>query len=155
MYDILQCAPVSEVVAELGVCRLTPSGRNPLGELKSGDVKIKGPLTTFATADQVHIEHMSNGRACLVRLTGQRRVNAGVYFDVEAYDTCDVLMLTSFAGLAIRLAGAENNTYVRVGVVVIYVRRGIVDDSSKSVVFEWSQKLTASDYPPPTLITLL
>ena len=156
LYDILERAGGTDYCAELEDCSITPSGRNPLGELKSGYANIKGPLTTLTAVDQKRNGHTSNGKACTVRLSRQRHVYAGVYFDLETYDTCDVIMITPYAGLAIRSVDSSKNTYVRVGAVVAYMRMGVVDDVGAPVtVEEKDASLSAADHPHPTSITLL
>jgi hypothetical protein len=156
LYDILQRAVVSEHVAQLEDCRVVPSGRNLLGEVKEGYVRIKGPMTTLEAVDQVHIGHGSNGRACRLRLKGQRHVYAGVYFDLKAYDTCQVLMLTSSSGLALRLVDAEKSTYVRVGAVMAYMRNGITDDAGELITSaEEKTSLSASDHLEACSITIV
>jgi hypothetical protein len=154
-YNIVQAVPYDKEVAELELCSLTPTGRNPLGELKSGYANIKGPLTSLDAIPHDPHDHLSNGKACEVRLTGQRRVVAGVHFDLEDYDSCEVLMLTTFAGLAIRSVDVSKRTYVRVGVIQIYAGRGLSHDSGEPIVVDWKQGLTALHFPPPASITLL
>jgi hypothetical protein len=152
-YNIVQAMPHHEEIAQLETCRLIPTGRNPLGELKSGYAKIKGPLTSLSAVRQD--DHASNGIACEIRLTEQRRVVAGVHFDLDDYDHCEVLMLTTFAGLAIRSVDASKGTYVRIGVLQVYAGKGLSHDSGEPILLDHKQGLTASDYPQPTSITLL
>jgi hypothetical protein len=145
-----------EYIAHFEDCAVIPSGINPLGELKSGYAKIRGPLTTLTTIDQEVLGHLCNGRACTIQLTRQRRVYSGVFFDHEMYDTCDVIMITSHLGLAIRPTKSTQGTYVRVGQLSIYERMYDVANDANMVVSKGLERtLTASDYPEPTSITLL
>lgn len=110
------------LLAQLEDYEVIPSGLNPLGELKSGYARIKGPLTSLKLVEQEAIGHLSNGRACTKQLTGQRHVCSGVYFDHEICDSCEVVMIMPYAGLAIRLAESNQDTDVRVGAVFVYLR---------------------------------
>jgi hypothetical protein len=120
LYDILQrYVDSGDVIARLEDCNVVPKGINPLGELESGYAKLKGPLTTLAVAPEGTMGHTSSERGYTIRISPQRHVYSSVYFDLESYDTCDALMITSHTGLAIRPVDIHENTYVRVGAVVL------------------------------------
>tara|TARA_R110002003_G_scaffold62_2_gene5554 strand:+ start:5152 stop:6039 length:888 start_codon:yes stop_codon:yes gene_type:complete len=158
LYDILErLDSTSEELAQLEDCEIIPSGRNALGELKSGYARVTGPITTLTSTDQGHIGNVSNGKAYTVKVSEHRHVLAGVYFDLEECDNCDALMITPYAGLAIRPVSATKDTYVRVGAVATYQRMGLLDDSGHflTVPDPLNLVLSASDYPPPTTVTLL
>jgi hypothetical protein len=156
LYDILERAMEGETVASVEECRVVPSGRNELGELKEGYVRIRGPMTRMKLVEQTHIGHASNGRACMLRLEGGRGVYAGVYFDLDTYDMCDVLMLTSSSGLALRAVDGKKGTYVRVGAVVAYMRNGIVNDAGEQIESgEERRNLSASDHVEASSITII
>lgn len=157
LYDIIERFVYSwDYIAQFEDCEVIPSGINPLGELKSGYARIRGSLTTLTAVDQKAIGHLSNGRACTIQLTDKRHVYSGVYFDHERFDTCDVVMITPYAGLAIRPVESKQNTYVRVGAILVYLRMGISTDTGDVVLSEGeSQTLTAVDYPQSTSITLI
>jgi hypothetical protein len=158
LYDMLEGnSDVNNRCAEFEGCHIVPSGKNNiLGELKSGYARIKGPLTTLTAVAQKYIGHTSQGRACTVRLLEHRHVYAGVYFDVDTYETCDVVMITPGAGLALRPVDGRKGTYVRVGALSVYMSEGVVDDKGDPVsINERLSSLSPSDYPEPTSVTLL
>jgi hypothetical protein len=159
VYSVVENALSFQCCAQLEECNVKPSGINLLGELESGYARIKGPITTLIAIEQEkvkHLKHLSNGRACTVQLSKNRHVYAGVYFDCETYESCNVLMITSEAGLVIRPIDVDNGTYIRVGAISVYVREGMVDDEGREVdLGEHYQSLEASDYPEPISITLV
>jgi hypothetical protein len=154
--EILEHASNMEICAELEDCKVVPSGSNALGELKSGYAKIKAPLTTLTVTAQKNIGHASNGLACTVRLREQRRVYAGVSFDIESHETCDVVMIAVNAGLAIRPVDLSKGTYVRIGLVSIYKGEGGLDSEGRELdLGDRTVSLQASDYSEPISITLI
>ncbi|KAF2825366.1 HET-domain-containing protein [Ophiobolus disseminans] len=157
LYDILQRASRAwDFCSQLEHCNVVPSGSNPLGELKSGYASIRGPLTVISDTDQEIFGNTTNGKACKVHLSGHRYVYGGVYFDLEDYETCNILMITPYDGLALRPVNATTNTYVRVGAVWAFINMGIIHESGAKQSFAVHESpLSAADYPEPTLITLL
>lgn len=154
--ETLESATKLNLCAQLEDVKVVPSGSNPLGELKSGYAKIRAPLTTLTITVQNHIGHASNGVACAVGLRDQQQVYGGVHFDVESYETCDVVMISVDAGLVVRPVNSSKGTYIRVGLVSIYNGYGGFDKEGSEVKFgEWGTLLTASHYPEPVSITLL
>jgi hypothetical protein len=135
--------------AELEECSVVPKGSNPLGELKSGSARIKGPLTTI-----ISIEHIPtiNGRACKIRLRDQKFQKATVHLDLEYYDSCEAVMITPYVGLAVTPTLSDENRYVRVGIVTVH-RDDHERDHNGMVVF--GPSFTASDWPAPSTVVLL
>ncbi|KAH7074097.1 heterokaryon incompatibility protein-domain-containing protein [Paraphoma chrysanthemicola] len=158
LYDILERFNTAwKDLAVLEDCQIVPSGKNPLGEIKTGHARIRGPITTLTSTSQKHIGNVSNGKACTIKLSQGRNVLAGVYFDVEEYDECDVLMTTPYAGLAIRRLEKTEDSYLRVGAVGMYQRMGVLDDDGNVLDVPDLKDLefSAADFPPSRTITLL
>jgi hypothetical protein len=142
-----------EYIARLEECSVTPVGHNPLGELKAGLARVNGPVTSIK-----HIEPAlpamaaptsTYPRACIIQLRDQSISEAGVVFDFEEYDRCDVLMLTPHAGVAIISVDGCENHYVRVGIVRV---KGQMKADGR---INRESNLTVADYPESRTIVLL
>ncbi|KAF2687996.1 HET-domain-containing protein [Lentithecium fluviatile CBS 122367] len=124
--------------ATLEECSVTPVGSNPFGELKAGFARLRGPLTVIEEVER-HEESIS--RNCLLRLRDQARVKAKVFFDFEIYENAPVLMITPYAGLALKHMDPGGDQFARVGIVQIWK-----DPDSRP--------LSISQLPEPTTIVL-
>jgi len=125
--------------ATLEECSITPAGENPLGELKSGFAKLRGPVTVV---EQVGKDGTSEGLSCLLRLRGEYSVEAKVRFDFDTLDPCPVIMITPHTGLALKSISISRCEYVRIGTVQVW------KDPNNPV-------LSSLQYPAPVTITLL
>jgi hypothetical protein len=155
LYRLLENDPCMPVCAELLDCDVTPKGVNPLGEITKGFAKIRAPVSAlFDIASQ----ESSNGRECKVRLTNERLAEGRVYFDIDVYKCCGVVMITSDIGIAIIPVNIAESTYIRVGALLVH---RVIKSKSKDcgreglAPFHHDELLTASHYPNPTIITLL
>jgi hypothetical protein len=142
LYTLLDNDPGGKIYAELQECRVNPVGKNPLGELGSGFARIKGPVTCVIDVAQ---QQSSSGRNCMIRMADCGLAEGCVYFDVEAYGECDVLMITPHTGIAILPVDLTNNTYIRVGAVSVC--RAFKNNSLT--------ELSEPQHPKPTVVTLL
>lgn len=150
LYNAVDYVDAGNFCAQLEDCSVAPKGNNPLGELKSGLARITGPVTSIVSVDH---SVTRNGRDCKVLLRDRRLVAAGVYFDFEPYDSCQILMITPHTGIAITPVGTEKDTFVRVGVVSVPL---LWDDVELLRASERRGRyLTVSEFPQPTSITLL
>lgn len=129
----------TDFCAKLEQCSLTPSGLNPLGELKAGFIRIRGPMTAI---EQIGQERTSEGLDCYLRLRDRSLVKGKVFFDFEKHENSAVLMLTPHTGLVITLVDKARNDYVRVGVVQVW------KDPD-------NPPLSASKYSEPASVVLL
>ncbi|KAF2798575.1 HET-domain-containing protein [Melanomma pulvis-pyrius CBS 109.77] len=133
----------TDYCAELEHCSVETVGENPLGELKGGFARIRGPVTAINLVENDGKEQENTaGLDCLLQLREQEFVEAKILFDFERDEHCEALMLTPHTGLAVALVDATKREYVRVG--TIHVPEG--SDSSL---------LSASQYPESTSIVLL
>jgi hypothetical protein len=142
LYDSINDYPVGETCAELQECRVVAKGKNPLGELESGFARIKGPVTSVV---DVAPQQSSSGRSCMIHTASHGLTEGSVYFDVDPYEDCDVLMTTPHTGIAILPVDSTNNTYTRVGAVRVH--KCFQNDSLNQLV--------EPQYPEPTVVTLL
>jgi hypothetical protein len=149
LYNNLDYSGKWNECARLEECSVQPKGRNPLGELESGFARIRGPVTKVT---EVAHTISRKGRPCFIRLKDQSLTAASIFFDVDAYDDCEVLMITPHAGLALVPSPTANNSYLRVGVVSIQALWNAVEIMRLTERPErW---LPASAYPEPRTITL-
>lgn len=156
VHDEFQYAADFNYCAQLVDVAVTPKGGNPLGELESGYARIKAPLTILKMTEQDRFGADTIGRSCVVRLKNGRFAHASVYFDGPRYETCQVLMVTTSAGLAVQAVEERENTYVRVGAVLIYARMPLADEFGYPKTYELLKTaLLPSAYTEPTLVTLL
>jgi hypothetical protein len=132
-----------EYCATLEECSVTPAGANPLGELKTGFARLRGPLTMIEDVRSTYPPSASD--SCWLQLRDHSRIEAYVFFDFDAYDNSPVLMITSNIGLVIRQVRVGGDQFVRAGIVQIPMTQGFFDDVRLSVV----------QLPAPTTITLL
>jgi hypothetical protein len=151
LYTLLENDLGREIIAELLDCDVTPIGKNPLGELKTGYAKIKGPV---AAVFDVASQQSSKGRSCRVRMTDDRLAEGTVYFDIEVHPSLQVLMITPHTGIAIIPVDVAEGTYTRVGAVSVYRVFDTGNGDSRAWV-DRDNSLSASYYPKPTIITLL
>jgi hypothetical protein len=155
VYTLLENDPGREMCAELMDCDVTRRGKNPLGELKKGFAKIKGPV---AAVFDVARQQSSDGRKCMVRMTNDRLAEGSVYFDTDVHGSCQVLMITPHSGIAIIPADIVKGSYVRVGAVSVHRMLGPVNEPSKNVHPHFVYRdnhLSTSHYPKPAVVTLL
>ncbi|KAI4615878.1 hypothetical protein J4E80_006297 [Alternaria sp. BMP 0032] len=141
--------------AELLSCEVTPKGKNPLGELTDGFAKIRGPI---AAVSAVSSDLSLNGRECMVSMTNGRLAEASIYFDIDVYDSCQVLIITPHMGVAIIPTEVAEGTYTRVGVVSVYRVFDAGSDTrsrGKRAHENRDRSISASHYPSPEIITLL
>jgi hypothetical protein len=151
----------TDLHVELQECVVTPlNWQNPLGVLKAGFARIKGPVTAVTG-----IENKKDGNngiydtICNIALSGNRLTPARISFDfmsdVPTYPSfgvnfddeheylrhklCDVLMINQNAGIAIVAVNAKEDQYVRIGVVA---RLGPYPT------------LCAADFPEPSSVIL-
>lgn len=151
LYLLVERTPDTGFCATLEECSVTPQGLNPLGELASGFARIRGPITSLGNvASQVS----STGRACVIQLVDEEIAQGSMYFDIDVYEGCDVLMLTPNTGLAIIPVERRDQTYVRVGVVSLYTRGSTPYDPVQSFFTKRGRDFAAADYPEPSCITL-
>jgi hypothetical protein len=155
IYTLLENDPGKGVCAELLDCGITPKGVNPLGEVTKGFARIRAPV---AAVFDVAPQQSSERRECKVRMTGGRLADGSVYFDIEMYESCEVVMVTPHTGIAIIPVNITESTYIRVGALSVYrviesVGQGC--ERENLAPFHHDNSLTASHYPSPTVITLL
>ncbi|RAR12327.1 HET-domain-containing protein [Stemphylium lycopersici] len=157
VYAILEIDYGNGLCAELLECSLTPkSSKNPLGELVSGFAKIKAPVVQVS---KIAKEQSYTGRDCMVHMGENQVTEAGVYFDVECYDSCEVLMITPHTGIAVvPVHGRDSMTYSRVGAVEVYrifdpKGPGGKDDGPAST--NRDKFLSIADWPEPSVVFLL
>lgn len=130
-------------------CSIVPKGSNPLGEIQSGYARLAGPLTRLVNITRAP---SINGRECDAMSRDQSRIRATVRFDLEYVESCEVLLITPYAGLAIVPVEDKTQTYIRVGIVTAY-RDDRERDGNGMVVF--GPSLTAASWPEPTTVFLL
>lgn len=130
-------------IAEFEDCEVIPAGENPLGELKSGFARIRGPLSVALHINPKRVRAAS-GHECVMRLIDDRLVTAWINLDFEVYEQCTLVMLTPYAGLAILQVNSERSEYMRVGAV--QVQR---NEDLDQPLFSKEQ------YPQPTSIVLI
>ena len=135
----------AEMCAEFQECNLVPKGRNPLGELESGYARIRAPQVTVFDLEP---KQTINGRKGKVRLRNQTERVVAVYFDLEYYEACDVLMITPSLGLAVVPVRSKEHHFVRVGIVEVLLLGG-------TFYGEGFEKLSSSDWPESQSVTLL
>ena len=155
IYTLLENDPGKGVCAELLDCGITPKGVNPLGEVTKGFARIRAPVT--AVFDVVP-QQSSERRECKVRMTGDRLADGIVYFDIEMYEFCEVVMVTPHTGIAIIPVNITESTYIRVGALSIHrviESVGKVCERENLAPFHHDNSLTASHYSSPTVMTLL
>ena len=146
IYTLLENDPGKGVCAELLDCDITPKGVNPLGEVTKGFARIRAP------------QQSSERRECKVRMTDDRLADGSVYFDIEMYESCEVVMVTPHTGIAIIPVNIAESTYIRVGALSVY---RVIESTSKDCegkildTFHHDKSLTASHYPDSKTITLL
>lgn len=152
LYDDVQYATFTEC-SELVEVSVTPKGINPLGEVKSGFARIKAPLTKLRKTKKVRGIPFGD-QACLVELKNGSDVYAGVYFDVEPYKECVVLMITTSAGLAVEQLKGEENVYKRIGAVIVHARAP-VESKDKDMGSVKREDIEGEEYPDMMLVTIL
>jgi hypothetical protein len=155
LYTLLENDPSRETCAELQECSVTPKGSNTLGELVSGFARIKGSV---ARVINIAKELSSVGRVCMICMEAGRFAEGSVYFDVDNYETCDVLMVTPYTGIAMIPVDTQQDTYVRVGAVSVYRifdPENELHNIDRPASVNRDRSLGAAHYPAPTIITLL
>lgn len=159
LYSLIENAVRWDYCAELEECQVNPKGRNPLGELESGFIKIKGPITSIVEiSDEKVRESTTGGRACKIQMRLHVLAECSVYFDIDSYDSCDVLMITPRTGIVITQADTNKDTYVRVGVLSVHrIWDGITEPGQFNPTDPeyLDRSISAANYPEPTSITLL
>lgn len=154
-YKLLEYDTDTLTCAALVQCHLVPKGKNPLGELAEGYATIRGPIAHLFNA----AEHQSSdGRDCRLRLTRNRLAEARVFYDVEYYAACDVLLVTPHAGIAIVPDKRDSTRHVRVGAVTVYriLDPGMQDSQDLVSVLDLTplSAFSAADWPEPVVLTL-
>ncbi|KAL6709877.1 hypothetical protein ACN47E_000662 [Coniothyrium glycines] len=157
LYNLLEndpsaAGPRPALCAELLLCSVTPKGQNPLGELESGFARIRAPLVEVV---DVAVEQTLEGRECLVTMKGDTLAVGSVFFDVEFYDRCHVLMITPHTGLAVVQHENGRDEYVRVGIVSVYTKWAVPAVSERPTAEDRDRSLSAADYPEVKTIMLL
>jgi hypothetical protein len=155
IYTLLENDPGKGVCAELLDCDVTPKGVNRLGELTKGFVRIRAPV---AAVFDIVPQQSSERRECKVRMTDDRLADGSVYFDIDVYESCEVVMITPHTGIAVKPVNTDESTYRRVGALSVY---RVIESTSKDCegkildTFHHDKSLTASHYPDSKTITLL
>ena len=131
---------------ELEECNLTPAGLNPLGELRDGFVRLRGPIVDIERTS----ETQDSNDLYQLQLHGRNSVRVMVDFDFERLAHCSAVILSSNAGLALRALGRDG--YVRVGRIRVLNKRS---PSTGSWYSSSDDLILASNLPPPSSVTLL
>jgi hypothetical protein len=117
-------------------CTVVPAGQNLFGELQSGFAQISAPITSILDIGK---QPARAGIHCRVKFR-HRDANANIFFDVEAFDECQALMLAPYTGLAVIRKGPAG--YVRIGAFQVHN-------------YPEDPPLSNDDLPQPTSITLM
>ncbi|KAJ4982698.1 heterokaryon incompatibility protein [Stagonosporopsis vannaccii] len=138
--------------AKLHECCVVPKGLNPLGELKSGFVRLEAPKVIITGICCVDIMDQTSPKMGMVRIRDQAKRPVHVMFDLEHLEICEALLITPSMGIAVVPFDLDQQQYVRIGIIELPTNLFMTPGFPNGATFD---QLTISDWPEPTSVILL